>query len=264
MSRLRKRFERNALIPYLTAGYPDLETSKRLLLTAARDGADIIEIGIPFSDPLADGPILQEAAGQALQNGTTIAKVMEIAGEVYEEIRREGLNTELVFMVYYNLVYSWGEDRFVEAAAKAGVAGLIVPDLPYEEASGLAEKAEEAGMDLIYLVAPNTPPERIQQIGERSRGFIYAVSLHGVTGPREKLPKDLTELVARIKANVDVPVAVGFGISSAEQAVEVTKIADGVIIGSVLAQLVKEAEDPCDALGQFIGQLRAALDNSRN
>ncbi|MCK9222054.1 MAG: tryptophan synthase subunit alpha [Limnochordia bacterium] len=249
-------------MPYLTAGYPDLATSKELILTAARNGADIIEIGIPFSDPLADGPILQMAAVESLKGGATIAKIMDMVGCAARQIRKEELSTELVFMVYYNLVYCWGEDRFVEAASQAGVAGLIVPDLPYEEAACLEEKASKAGIDLVYLVAPNTPAERIKAIGERSKGFVYAVSLTGVTGPREQLPADLVELVNRIKENVDLPVAVGFGVSSAEQAAEVAGIADGVIVGSALAKLIQEAgRDSCTAVEGFIKKLRSALNN---
>jgi tryptophan synthase alpha chain len=257
MSRIASVFKPDykALIAYLTVGYPDLEATVKAALALAKNGVDIIELGIPFSDPLADGTTIQRASQRALKNGVTPQLCLEIAGR----LRRE-MATPLVFMTYYNPVYHFGLDAFCRQCTDAGVSGLIVPDLPPEEGRELEALARNQELDLIYLLAPTSNDERIKLAAEHSRGFIYLVSVTGVTGAREALPENLKEFVARVRKQTDKPLCIGFGISTAEQARQLAGIADGVIVGSKIIQLI-ESDSSLRDLGDFTRQLRMAIDS---
>lgn len=254
MTRIASAFRhRKALIPYVTVGYPRPETALELVPRLEEWGADMVELGIPFSDPLADGATIQEASFQALERGTTPARCLEVAARL-----REKVSLPLVFMTYYNPVLSYGLDNFCQDSARAGVDGLIVPDLPPEEGAGLEAAGQRHGVDLVYLLAPNSSPQRIEVVARRSRGFIYLVSLTGVTGARQSLPPDLEQFVARVREKAALPLAVGFGISSPEQAARAAAVADGVIVGSRLIQLIRE-DHTYAAAGEFIRSLRRSL-----
>jgi len=244
-----------ALIAYLTVGYPDLEITEKAAIALARNGVDIIELGIPFSDPLADGTTIQRASHRALQHGTTPRQCLKIAEQIHREI-----NTPLVFMTYYNPAYHFGLDAFCRQCADAGVSGLIVPDLPPEEGPELEAVAQKNKLDLIYLLAPTSSDERIRLVAEHSHGFIYLVSVTGVTGARDRLPENLDGFIARVRKQTAKPLCVGFGVSKAEQAQQLAKIADGVIVGSRIIQLL-EADASLKELVDFTRQLRRALDN---
>jgi tryptophan synthase alpha chain len=242
--------KRAALMPYLMGGHPDLDRSRECLAAAVDAGADLIELGIPFSDPLADGPVIHAAGSQALAAGVKPVDVLALCEEVHARV-------PVMLMVYANLVLAHGGDDFVKRAAAAGAAGLIVPDLPHDESSGVREACDAAGIALIPLVAPTTPEDRLRAIGADARGFIYAVSLVGTTGERGELPPGLPELVERIRGVTDLPVAVGFGISTDEQARSVGEVADGVIVGS---RVVRAAgEGGAAEVRQVVGSLAAAL-----
>ncbi len=256
MSRLQSKFQggHKALIGYLTVCYPDVETTLKAAKTLDTAGCDIIELGIPFSDPIGDGPVIQAASFRALQNGVTPAMCIEIASQIRRENKKP-----LVFMGYYNPILSYGLKRFCRDSAAAGVDGLIVPDLPPDESGALDSEAIAAGLDLIYLLAPTSTTERIIMVAEKSRGFIYLTSVAGVTGARNNVPEYLPDFIRRVKQKTDKPLAVGFGVSSAEQAVAITRHADGVIIGSKFLQLIDE--DPTLAkLEEFVIDVRSALD----
>jgi tryptophan synthase alpha chain len=254
MSRIPEAFgRRKALIPYVTVGYPRPETALELVPRLEEWGADMVELGIPFSDPLADGATIQEASFMALGQGTTPARCLEVAARL-----RERVSLPLVFMTYYNPVLSYGLEGFCREAARAGVDGLIIPDLPHEEGAGLEVAGERHGVDLVYLLSPNSSAERIQAVGRHSRGFIYLVSLTGVTGARRELPPELESFVGRVRQSATLPLAVGFGISTPEQAARAAAVADGVIVGSRLIQLIRE-DDGYAAAGEFIRGLRRAL-----
>jgi tryptophan synthase alpha chain len=242
--------KRAALMPYLMGGFPDLDTSRVAGEAAADAGADLIELGIPFSDPLADGPVIHAAGTKALAAGATPHAVLSVC---------ESLSARLpvVLMVYANVVLAGGAERFAARAAAAGAAGLIVPDLPHDEAGELRAACDAEGLALVPLVAPTTPPERMAEIGRDARGFVYAVSLTGTTGERHELPPDLSSTVERARASSSLPVAVGFGISTSEQAAAVAELADGVIVGS---RLVRAAgEGGAAAVGREVAELGAAL-----
>lgn len=247
-----------ALIAYLTVGYPDLETTRRAAIALASSGSDIIELGIPFSDPLADGTTIQRASHHALQNGITPQQCLTMAGQIHREI-----NTPLVFMTYYNPVYHFGLDAFCRHCADAGVSGLIVPDLPPEEGLALEAVAEKNKLDLIYLLAPTSQEGRIRLVAEHSQGFIYLVSVTGVTGARDRLPEDLGGFIARVRKQTAKPLCVGFGISTAEQVQQMAEIADGVIVGSRIIQLI-ESDSSLTELTDFTRQLRRSLDKAKN
>lgn len=241
---------RAALMPYLMGGHPDLETSRACLNAAIEAGADLIELGIPFSDPLADGPVIHAAGTVALENGVKPADVLALCKEFADRV-------PICLMVYANLVLAHGGDDFARRAAEAGAAGLIVPDLPHEEADTVRTACDAAGIALIPLIAPTTTDELMNQIGAGATGFIYAVSLVGTTGERGELPPGLTELVGRIRATTAAPVAVGFGISTGEQARAVGEVADGVIVGS---RVVRAAgENGAEGVREVVEELAAAL-----
>jgi tryptophan synthase alpha chain len=244
-----------ALIGYITLGYPDIEAAPRIAWLLAEAGCDIIELGIPFSDPLADGATIQQASYRALLRGTTPRDCLEAAALI-----REKVTTPLMFMTYYNPVYSFGLDDFCRSCTEAGINGLIVPDLPPEEGGELEPITRQHNLDLVYLLAPTSTDDRIAAVAARSRGFIYLVSLTGVTGARESLPPDLEDFVVRVRRRADQPLCVGFGIATPEQASRVGAIADGVIVGSRIVQLIEE-DSSLAALGSFVAGLRRALDS---
>ncbi len=223
----------------------------------ASSGCDIVELGIPFSDPLADGVTIQKASFRALQNGITPEICLEVAKQL-----RQKVDIPLVFMTYFNPVFSYGLEEFCSACAGSGIDGLIIPDLPPEEGSELEAITQRQGIDLIYLLAPTSTEERIKLVAERSRGFIYLVSVTGVTGARERLPSDLEAFVARVRKIATQPLCVGFGIATPEQARRVARIADGVIVGSRLIQLMEVEDNFLSPVGNFIKGLRHALDES--
>jgi tryptophan synthase alpha chain len=245
-----------ALIPYITVGYPTIEDTLKAVPLLADSGADIVELGIPFSDPLADGVTIQKSSFHALQNGVTPQLCLEVAKELSQKV-----DIPLVFMTYFNPVLSYGLQEFCGACASAGVSGLIIPDLPPEEGFQLEAISKNYSLDLVYLLAPTSSEERIRIVSERSRGFIYLVSVSGVTGVRKSLPPDLAAFVSRVKGLTRQPVCVGFGISTAEQARQIAQMASGVIIGSRIIQLM-EADDSFTSLGDFVKGLRTALDES--
>jgi tryptophan synthase alpha chain len=242
--------KRAALMPYLMGGYPSIEESVSAGLAAADAGADLLELGIPFSDPLADGPVIHAAGTEALAAGATPRLVLGVCEQL-------ALRVPVVLMVYANIVMTAGVEAFALRAAAAGASGLIVPDLPHDEASELRAACDAEGLALVPLVAPTTTPERIAEIGADARGFVYTVSLTGTTGERDELPEGLAETVEHVRASTDVPVAVGFGISTPEQARTVADVADGVIVGS---RIVRAAgEGGADAVGSVVRELAGAL-----
>ena len=257
MSRISSAFKQpghTALIAYVTIGYPSIEATLKVVPLLARNGCDIVELGIPFSDPLADGATIQRASAQALLNGVTPQLCLDVAGKLRQEV-----DVPLVFMTYYNPVLSYGLGKFCAASARSGVDGLIVPDLPPDEGSELESVSQKQGLALIYLLAPTSTEERIRLVAEKSHGFIYIVSLTGVTGARESLPADLETFVGKVRQVTTQPLCVGFGISTPEQASRIARAADGVIIGSRLIQLM-EAERDLASVGDFIKEVRKALD----
>ncbi len=260
MSRIVNVFRNGAhkaLIPYLTAGYPDIQTTLKTVDLLAAGGADIIELGIPFSDPMADGITIQDSSFQALRQGVNSDSCLEVA----RQIRRKS-EIPLVFMTYYNPVYAYGSEKFCQACHKAGVDGLIVPDLPPEEGTDLEKYAEQTGLDLIYLLAPTSTEKRIKLVASKSRGYIYLVSVSGVTGARQSVAPGLADFVSRVRKETKQPLCVGFGISNSEQAGQIAQIADGVIIGSKIIQLMK-ADPSLTALKTFIKGVRTAVSGGR-
>lgn len=244
-----------ALIAYITAGYPDYKATAKIAATLAECGCDIIELGIPFSDPMADGATIQKASYQALQQGITPQACLEIAADI-----RKKIATPLIFMTYYNPVLNYGLKAFCRSCVKAGINGLIVPDLPPEEGLELEKITRKDNIDLIYLLAPTSTDERITVVAARSRGFIYLVSLTGVTGTRNTLSPELESFVKRVKEKAGLPLCVGFGISTPEHARRVAAIADGVIIGSRLIQLIEE-DETLTSLKTFVTSLRKVLNS---
>lgn len=241
---------RAALMPYLVGGYPDHDGSLTIAEAYVEGGADLIELGVPFSDPLADGPVIHAAASEALRGGATLASVLDVCASVAERV-------PVLLMVYANMVLARGPKDFAEAAVAAGAAGAIVPDLSHEEAVGFRDAFGAAGLSLVPLVAPTTPARRRRLICEAAQGFVYVVSLVGVTGERRALPSELEELVAAVRGEAEVPVAVGFGIGTPDQAAAVGEIADGVIIGSRLVRAAADAAGAADAATATRDFLRA-------
>jgi tryptophan synthase alpha chain len=249
--------KRAALIVFVTAGSPDLATTAELVPELHAAGADVIELGVPHSDPIAEGPTIQASSLQALRQGTTLAQTLELVSQL-----RSSCDVPLVLMGYLNNVFAYGEESLVQAAADAGVDGLIVVDAPYDEVPGLQAACEAKGVQRILMVAPTSTPERVVAISSRSAGFVYCVSVTGVTGARSALPQELEELVARIQRVTTKPVCVGFGISTPEQAAAVGRIADGVVVGSALVSTIAAAAsgaEAVDAASKFVGSLAKAL-----
>ncbi len=259
MSRLKNVFNKpghTALIAYVTTGYPSVEATLETVPLLAASGCDIIELGIPFSDPIADGPTIQNASYQALLNGITPRKCLETAAEL-----RKKIDTPLVFMTYLNPVYRYGVEAFCKASAEAGIDGLIIPDMPPEEGTEMGKYAEGNGLDLIYLLAPTSNEARMKTVAEHSKGFVYLVSVTGVTGARSYLPSDLEVFIRRVRNVTSKPLCAGFGISTPEQAGQIGRLADGIIIGSRIIQYM-ESEKTNEKLTGFITGVRHSLDNN--
>jgi tryptophan synthase alpha chain len=251
---LRARGEA-ALVPYFTAGDPDLATTRELVRAAVAEGADAIELGVPFSDPMADGPVLQRSAVRALAAGTTLPRVLELVAG----LRRE-LSQPLVLFGYYNPFFRYGVERIAADAAAAGADGFLCVDLPPEEAGELRAAARAAGLDLIALLAPTTPLARVRMIARTASGFLYFVSVLGTTGVRSELPRELPGLVRAARAVTDLPIGVGFGVSRPEQAAWIAGFADAVIVGSAVARLLEEDPHAAPArVAGFLGGLRRAM-----
>ncbi len=269
MSRIAETFQRcraagrTALVPYITAGDPSPEATLELMRAAVAGGADVLELGVPFSDPMADGPVIQAACLRALEAGTTPAKVLEIVAA----FRTEDTTTPVVLMGYANPLEAAGYEAFIRAAAEAGVDGLLTVDLPLEEAGEAAAAAREHGVDLIYLVAPNTTPERLDAICAAAGGFIYVVALKGVTGAANLDAEAVRRHVEAIRGATDLPLAIGFGVRDPASAALLAPVADGVVVGSALVQLIGDhggAPDLADRLRDALGALRQAMDHARS
>ena len=243
------RGRRAALMPYLMGGYPSIDASVAAGAAAVRAGADLLELGVPFSDPLADGPVIPAAGTEALAAGATPRAVLGVCERLSAQV-------PVALMVYANVVLAGGAEAFALRAAAAGAAGLIVPDLPHDEADGLRAACDAEGLALIPLVAPTTTDERVREIGASARGFVYAVSVTGITGERDMLPPGIEQTVGRVRAATDLPAAVGFGISTPEQVRAVAAIADGVIVGS---RLVRAAAEGPEAVGRAVEELSRGL-----
>ena len=247
---------RAAFIPYLTAGYPSLPKTAALVRTLERAGADVIELGFPFSDPLADGPTIQWSSAQALAKGVKIRQIFRLV----RSLRRQ-TQVPLVAMSYANLIDHYGVKAFCRDAIKAGLDGVIVPDLPPEEASELVQAARKVRLATIFLAAPTSSPKRLRQIARLSRGFIYFVSLTGVTGARRQLPKELNQQVRRLKKMTSLPVAVGFGVSNPAQVKQLARVADGVIVGSAIIQAIRRSKK-LSSVGRFARSLSQATQSN--
>jgi tryptophan synthase alpha chain len=245
--------KRAALMPYVMGGFPTLDDSLRIGRACVAAGADLIELGMPYSDPLADGPVIHDAGTRALEAGASVAGVLEVARALSESV-------PVALMCYANMVFAPGVEAFVERLARTGACGMIVPDLPQGEAPEVLEACDAHGVALIPLVAPTTTDERLATIGARARGFLYTVSVVGTTGERSALGADLAHTIARAKAATHVPVAIGFGISTPEQARDAAAAgADGVIVGTRLVRAAGEAVDPAQAVAEVVGGLAAGL-----
>ena len=256
-ARLRERGER-ALMPYFTAGDPSLAETRRLVSAAERAGADVIELGVPFSDPIADGPVVQRAGTRALAAGASLPRVLELVAG----LRADGVKLPIALMTYYNPVLAFGLKSFARTAIEAGADAVIVPDLPYEESDPLRAEAEPAGLDVVQFVAPTSPAARVKAIARMARGFIYVVSVTGVTGERKSLPPELDAQIRTLRLVTTKPVCVGFGVSTPEQVAAVGKLADGVIVGSAIVRLVERHTGEAglgEEVAKFIASLKAPL-----
>lgn len=259
--RLENTFERlrslgeKALIPFITAGDPDIETTEKLVLEMEKRGADIIELGLPFSDPLADGPVIQKSSQRALERGMNTSLFLEMVSRL-----RQRTQVPLVVLTYYNPVFSYGEEKFVKDAARVGIDGVVIPDLPLEESRSLQSLTQKQGVDLIYLLTPTSTEERIRLTMERAQGFIYCVALTGVTGVRENISLKAEEMVNRFRKYTSLPLALGFGISTPQQAGMAAAFCDGVIVGSGIVRMVEKLGDnPGDLVkevGDFVSSLK--------
>lgn len=263
MARIAERFQQlrardeRALIPFLTAGHPDLATTEAVVLAIARAGADAVEIGVPFSDPIAEGPTIQRSSQCALRGGTTLRRILDLVKRL-----RSQVDCPLLLMGYANPFLALGERHFVEAARAAGVDGLIVADLPPEEGESLFALAERHGIDPVLLAAPTTTDQRLAKLAARTRGFLYYVSLTGVTGARSQLAPELAERLRGIRRTLAVPLCVGFGVSTPEHARAIGRVADGVIVGSALVDRIAEApsrEAAAEEAARFVAALKAPL-----
>jgi tryptophan synthase alpha chain len=242
MNRIERKFrelkkaKKKAFIAFITAGYPNLETTKKLILEFSRIGVDIIELGIPFSDPIADGAVIQEASQAALKKKTTLQSVLALV----RSLRKTGAGIPICFMSYYNPIFCYGEARFIRDAATSGVDGIIIPDLATEEGRSFARQAKKAKLDTIFFISPTTSKKRMRMVSKISTGFIYYVSLTGVTGARLDLPCDISRHLKIAKSYVSKPLCVGFGVSTAGQVRQIQSVADGVIVGSAIIKKIKE------------------------
>ncbi len=255
-----KKEKRTALIPYMTAGFPNLSTCEKVI-AALTEHSDLIEIGIPFSDPLADGPTIQKASQIALTQGITTDQIFEMVKRL-----RKNYSLPFIIMTYYNSIYRYGVEEFARKGAEVGINGVIVPDLTAEESDTWRHTAKDNGLDTVFLLAPTSTDKRIKEIVSLSEGFIYLVSLTGVTGARETLPEELSQFVQRVRSETQKPLAVGFGISTSAQAKMVAEIADGVIIGSAIINAIDEnesEENQIAAVSKFITEIRDNLEAAK-
>ncbi len=255
MKKIKEAFENGkAFIPFITCGDPNLDTTEEIIKAMAKAGADLIELGIPFSDPTAEGPVIQEANIRALSAGTTTDKIFDMVSKISGQV-----NVPLVFMTYANVVFSYGTERFMENASKAGICGLILPDVPYEEKKEFADVSRKYGIELVSLIAP-TSHDRISMIAKEAEGFIYCVSSLGVTGVRSSITTDIGAMTKLVREATDVPCAIGFGISTPEQAKKMSMHADGVIVGSAIVKLIakygKEAVKPVE---DYVRSMKEAI-----
>jgi len=259
MNRIENAFKNKPIfMPYFPLGYPDLETSINVIEALAKNGADLIEVGLSFSDPLADGPVIQQATQIALEKGITIKKSLAAV----KELRNRGVTIPLILMGYFNPMLAYGLEKFIHDAREAGADGFIIPDLPLEEAEEF--QSINGDMPLIQMLAPTSPDERMESIARNAKGFIYLVSVTGVTGERREISNDLGGLVARVRAHTSAPVCVGFGIGTPEQAAQVGKLADGVIVGSACVKRIGSSQTPVETAAQFAAEFRNALSALRN
>lgn len=243
-----------AFIGFVTAGDPDLETSEKIMLKMAEAGCDLIEIGIPFSDPIAEGPVIQDANIRSLANGTTTDKVFQLAARVSQQVA-----VPLVFMTYLNVLFRYGYDRFLQKAKSSGISGVIVPDLPFEEKAELQQVAKDYGVEVISLIAP-TSEQRIQMLAKEAEGFIYEVSSMGVTGVRSEIKTDLESITKAVKEVTDVPVAIGFGINTPEQAKKYAAVADGIIVGSAIVKIIAQyGKDAPEEVYKYVKSMKDAI-----
>jgi tryptophan synthase alpha chain len=249
---------RCALIPYIMAGDPEAAATERFVDALVAAGASAVELGVPFSDPIADGPVNQRAGQRAMAQGMGIRPALDLVARV-----RARTQVPLLIMTYYNLVLRYGPGRFVRDAVAAGLDGLIAADLPPDTAEALTDEGRRAGLATVFMAAPTSTPERIRAVAAASTGFIYCVSRTGVTGVRDALPEGLAELLRRIRGETATPICVGFGISRPAQAREVARIADGVIVGSALVQMIEERPHDIDRVGAFVRELAAAVVGAR-
>lgn len=255
MSNIKKAFENGkAFIAFITCGDPDLETTKKVVLEACKNGADLIELGIPFSDPTAEGPVIQGANIRALAGGVTTDKVFDLVRELRKET-----DTPFVFMTYANVVFSYGSEKFISLCKETGVDGIILPDLPFEEKEEFSPICDKYGVDLISLIAP-TSENRISMIAKEAQGFIYIVSSLGVTGTRSEIKTDLDSIVKVIRENTDIPCAIGFGISTPEQAAKMAAVSDGAIVGSAIIKILeKYGKEAPKYVGEYVKSMKEAL-----
>lgn len=254
MSRIQNAFTKGkAFIPFVTGGDPDLDTTEKLIYEMAAKGADLIEIGIPFSDPIAEGPVIQEADERALRGGCTTDQLFGLVEKV-----RKTLDIPLVFMTYVNPIYSYGSEKFMRNCKRVGIDGVIVPDLPFEEKDELKPICEQYGIELISLIAP-TSKERIKMIAKEAEGFIYCVSSMGVTGVRSEITSDIGGMVSLVREVTDIPVAIGFGIATPQQAEDMAKFGDGVIVGSAIVRMIAaQGRKSVKAVGEYVAGMKAA------
>lgn len=243
-----------AFIGFITAGDPDVETSKKIMIKMAQAGCDLIEVGIPFSDPIAEGPVIQNANIRALKNNVTTDDVFDMVKEVQPQV-----NIPMVFMTYLNVLFKYGYDRFLQKASDAGICGVIIPDMPYEEKGELQSVAKKYGIEVVSLIAP-TSEERIKMIASDAEGFIYEVSSLGVTGIRSEIKTDLQSITQAVKQVTDVPVAIGFGINTPEQAKEFSQFADGIIVGSAIVKLIEQYKTGApDKVYDYVKSMKDAI-----
>lgn len=255
MSRIEEAFQKHkAFIAFITVGDPDLETTERVVHAAVENGADLIELGIPFSDPTAEGPVIMEADEVALKAGTTTDKVFELTKKL-----RKTIKVPMVYMTYANVVFSYGCEKFAQKAADAGIDGLILPDVPYEEKEEFTEVFDRYGLDLISMIAP-TSEDRIAMIAKEAKGFIYMVSSLGVTGTRSEITTDISAMTDLVKKNSEVPCAVGFGISTPEQAARMAELSDGAIVGSAIIKIIaKYGKEAAGPVGEYVKEMADAV-----
>ena len=258
MSRIQNAFKNGkAFISFLTGGDPDIETTEKLIYTMEKAGADLIEIGVPFSDPIAEGPVIQEANERALAAGCTTDKLFDMVARV-----RKNTQIPLVYLTYINPIFTYGKEKFMKRCQECGIDGLIIPDLPYEEKEEIADVCKEYGVDIISLIAP-TSHQRIAMIAKEAQGFVYCVSSLGVTGVRTEIKTDISEMIHLVKENTQVPCAVGFGIATPEQAKKMASVADGAIVGSAIVKIIaKYGKDSEQPIYDYVKSMKEAVEHA--